>query len=234
MGKVIAIHQPDYIPWLGFYYKVAHSDQFVYLDNAQFSNEAAHNFNVIKTPQGDFRLKIPVQQNLGDSINTVRTRDELNWREKHLKTIEMNYKKTPYFKEIFPRFMEVMMAGYSTLSDLNIALNQFILQGFNICVPSVKASELDIVTVKEKRILDICQKLDATEYLSGNGARVYQEKAHFDNAGLILTYLDYKPIEYVQIWPKVGFLPYMSAIDYIFNCGFDWNYIEKQVKRLNT
>lgn len=233
MHKTIAIHQPDYIPWLGFFYKVAHSNQFVYLDDAQYSNEAAHNYNIIKTPQGEFRLKIPVERQFGDAINVVRTKDELNWREKHLKTIEMNYKKAIHFKKIYPEFREVMMSGYDNLALLNISLNQFILDGFGIRTPCIKASELNIMTVREERILDICKKLDATKYLSGNGARSYQVKEHFNNAGLILTYLDYKPVEYEQIWPKVGFFPCMSAIDYIFNCGFDWNYVEKKVEELN-
>jgi len=233
MHKVIAIHQPDYIPWLGFYYKVAHSDQFVYLDDVQFSNEAAHNFNVIKTPQGEFRLKIPVEYKFGDPINTIHTKDELKWREKHLKTIEMNYKKAAHFDEIYPRFKEVMMAGYDNLAELNIALNQFILEGFNICVPYVRTSELNVLNVREERILEICKRLNATEYLSGNGAKAYQVQEHFINAGLSLTYLDYKPVEYVQVWPKTGFLSCLSAIDYILNCGFDWNYVEKEVKELN-
>lgn len=231
--KIVAIHQPDYIPWLGFYYKVAHSDQFVYLDDAQFSNEAAHNFNVIKTSQGELRLKIPVQQKLGDLINQVRTKDELKWREKHLKTIAMNYKKAAYFEKIFPAYKEVVMGGYENLAEFNIELNKFILNGFGIHVPYVRTSSMDILTVREERILEICKKLSATEYLSGNGARVYQTPEHFKKAGIILTYLDYKPIEYKQIWPKVGFLPCMSVIDYIFNCGFDWEYVEDSVKKIN-
>ena len=86
MGKVVAIHQPDYIPWLGLYYKMAHCDVFIYLDDAQYSNQGDHNVNLIKTPQGSCRLKVPVEQHLGDLICNVRTKDELKWKEKHLKT----------------------------------------------------------------------------------------------------------------------------------------------------
>ena len=76
------------------------SDLFIYLDDAQFSNEAAHNFNKIKTPQGVLRVKFPVEMKFGDPINHVRPKDELKWKEKHLKTIEMNYKKAPFFSDI--------------------------------------------------------------------------------------------------------------------------------------
>ena len=231
MNKVVAIHQPDYIPWLGFYYKVAHSDLFVYLDDAQFSNEAAHNYNVIKTPQGEFRLRIPVAQKLGDKINEVRTKDELKWKQKHLKTLEMNYKKAPYFAEIFPVYAEVLGKEYDNLADLNIAINQFILDGFGIQVPMVRTSDMDIQGAREERILEICKQFNATEYLSGNGARAYQKQEHFEEVGLTLTYLDYKPIEYRQLWKE--FLPCMSVLDYIFNCGFDWDFVEESVKKLN-
>ena len=230
---IVAIHQPDYIPWLGFYYKAAHSDQFIYLDDAQYSNVAAHNFNVIKTSQGELRLKIPVKQKLGDLILEVTTKDELKWREKHLKTIQMNYGKAKYFNDIFPAFQDVLMAQYKNIAELNIAVNQFIFDGFHISVPMMRSSEMDITTVREERILDICNIVGADEYLSGNGARAYQEEEHFTARGIKLTYLDYKPIEYPQLWTKVGFLPCMSVLDYVFNCGFDWDYIEKQVKELN-
>lgn len=232
--KIIAIHQPDFIPWAGFYYKVAHCDQFVYLDDAQYSNEADHNVNSIKTSQGAYRIKIPVEQHLGDLILNVRTRDELKWKEKHLKTIEMNYKKAVYFETFFPMLQDVYEKDYTNLSDFNIALNQMILEGFDIKRPIVKTSEMEIRTTREERILEICKKLNATEYLSGNGARAYQEESHFAEAGIKLSYIDYKPIVYNQLWPRVGFLPCMSVIDYIFNCGFDWEFIERQVREINN
>lgn len=230
---IVSIHQPDYIPWLGLYYKMAHSDVFVYLDDAQYSNEADHNVNKIKTPQGEFKLKVPVEQHLGDLILNVRTKDELRWKEKHLKTIKMNYSKAPFFDEIFPGFEKVIIEHQGSIADLNIAINQFICDGFGIKTKIMRSSEMNITSVREERVIDITLKAGGDEYLSGNGARAYQTEEHFTEHGLKLTYLDYKPIEYKQVWPKVGFLPYMSAIDYIFNCGFDWDYVEEQVKLLN-
>lgn len=230
---IVAIHQPDYIPWLGLYYKIAHSDKFVYLDDAQYSNEADHNVNVIKTANGPLRLKIPVEQHLGDRIVDVRTKDELGWREKHLKTIEMNYKKSAHFDEIFYRYSEVLTAGYPNIAELNMAINRFICDGFGIATPTVRSSDMDISTVREERVIDICLALGADEYLSGNGARVYQTESHFTDKGLRLTYLDYKPITYSQLWQKVGFAPCMSALDYVFNCGFDWETVEAEVEKIN-
>ncbi|MDD3138447.1 MAG: WbqC family protein [Lachnospiraceae bacterium] len=230
---IVSIHQPDYIPWLGLYYKVAHSDVFVYLDDAQYSNEADHNVNKIKTPQGELKLKVPVEQHMGDLICNVRTKDELKWKEKHLKTIKMNYSKAEHFSEIFPQLEEIIMNHSGSIAELNMSINKYIFDGFDFSTRIMKSSDLLIDSVREERVIDICLAAGGTEYLSGNGARVYQVEEHFTKKGLKLTYLNYEPIEYKQLWPKVGFLPYMSALDYIFNCGFDWEYVDEQVRTIN-
>lgn len=229
----ISIHQPDYISYLGYFYKISKSDVFVFLDDAQFSNDNMHHWNRIKTPQGELRLKIPVEQHLGDSINQVRTKDELKWKEKHLKTIEMNYAKAKYFKEIFPCFKELLMENYTSLADLNIAINTWISQQFGFKTRMVKSSDMNITSVREERVIDICKALDGTTYISGHGAKAYQVEEHFTERGVQLVYTDYQPVEYGQLWDKCGFLPYMSVLDYILNRGFDWQYVEKAVEGLN-
>ena len=94
---IVSIHQPDYLPWLGYFNKISKSDVFVFLDDAQYSTDNMHNWNKIKTPQGEFKLKVPVINKLGYKISEVKTRDELGWKQKHLKTIAMNYKKAEHF-----------------------------------------------------------------------------------------------------------------------------------------
>lgn len=230
---IVSIHQPDYISYLGYFYKISKSDVFVFLDDAQFSNDNMHHWNRIKTPQGECRLKIPVEQHLGDAINRVRTKDELGWKDKHLKTIEMNYKKAPYFNELFPQFEKLLLAEYPGISELNIAINTWIARGFGFKADFYKSSDIDISTVREERVIDLVKHFNGDVYISGHGAKAYQVDEHFTERGVKLVYTDYKPIEYKQLWPKAGFLPYMSTLDYIFNCGFDWQYVEKAVKDLN-
>ena len=230
---IISIHQPDYIPYLGYFYKIAQSDKFVYLDDCQFSNDNMHHWNKIKTPQGECRLKIPVAQSLGDPINKVRPKDELGWKQKQLKTIEMNYGKAPHFAETFPEIADILLKDYDNIADLNIALNTHIAKSFGFSAEFYRTSEMKIDTVREERVIDICCALGGTAYISGNGARVYQEEEHFTSRGVELVYTDYKPIEYRQQWKKVGFLPYMSVVDYIFNCGYDWDYVDGEIKKLN-
>lgn len=228
---IVSIHQPDFIPWLGFYYKVAHSDIFVYLDDAQFSNEAAHNYNRIKTSNGELKVKIPVDYHFKDLIKDVYVKNGHENIAKMLKTIEQAYSKAQFFNELYPQFREIILHNFKTISELNIAINDWIFRGFGIKTKILKSSNMNIISFREERVIDICLFVGGDEYLSGNGARAYQTESHFIDKGLKLTYLDYKPIEYKQLWGD--FIPCMSVLDYIFNCGFDWENVENKVKELN-
>lgn len=225
----IAIHQPDYIPYLGYFYKISRADLFVYLDDAQFSNDNLHHRNVIKTPQGIKRLVIPLEYHFKDAINVVRTKDELGWKEKHLALLTANYSKAKYYKEIFPLIRELLLTRYDNLADMNMTINRFVLSGFGFRTAIVKASELNIKSQKEQRILDICSLLKANEYYSGLGAKGYQNEEDFKHRGIELTYTDYKSFEYPQQW--AGFEDSLSVLDFLFNCGFDWNRVLENVRK---
>lgn len=215
---IVSIHQPDYLPWLGYFNKIALSDVFIFLDDAQFSTDNIHNWNRIKSPQGELKIKIPVEQKLGYKINEVRTKDELGWREKHLKSISMFYKRAPFFDEIFPAFNEVMMKGYPDISKLNEAIIQYFCDGFEIKTKLLLSSDFDLSTIKEERVIDLTKTVGGTIYYSGNGAKAYQIEEHFTNKGLKLEYTHFEPFKYPQLWGD--FIPCMSVIDYVMNTGF--------------
>ncbi len=227
----VGIHQPDYLPWLGLFYKMYLSDVFIHLDDAQFSNEAAHNYNTIKTVNGPLRLKFPVEQHLGDLIKDVRPKDELKWKMKHLRSIEMNYARAKYFKELFPEFKDVLMCNYPDVASLNISVNEYIARKFGLKPKFLLSSDFNIQTAKEEKVIDLTLAVGGSEYISGNGAKAYQVDEHFKQRGIKLTYIDYKPIEYPQIWGE--FKPCMSVIDFIFNCGYDFDLVVSKVKELN-
>lgn len=227
----IAIHQPDYIPWLGYFYKMYLSDVFVFLDDSQFQKNYLNNRNKIKTPQGWTYLTIPVERKNGlmTNINETRTIDEMNWKEKHLKALEMNYKKCLYFNEIFPEIKELIEKEYNNIAELNEALIVHIARKFGILPKIVVASsELNIKSSKEQRVLDICKLYKADEYLSGNGAKDYQKEEDFTKEGIKLTYINYKPIKYNQRFGE--FIESMSVLDYIFNKGYDFDYVVKEIE----
>jgi hypothetical protein len=214
----IAIHQPNYIPWMGYIDKIANVDTFVFLDAVQYSNLGDHNRNLIKTSTGQSLLTAPVEQHLGDSINQVKTKDNLNWKKKHLKTIEMNYKRAPYFNEVYPIMEKLINKSYNNIAEMNAAIIIEWSKQFEINTEFIWSSELELNNVREDMVIDICNLLNADCYLSGNGARAYQVAENFKKKGIELRYQTYEPIEYNQLWGE--FIKNMSALDYIMNCGF--------------
>lgn len=230
--KIISIHQPNYIPWLGYFYKISQSDCFIFLDDAQYSNEGMHNYHYIKTPQGPIRLKVPVQQTLGDKINEVRTKDELDWKNKHLRLIESNYIQAKFFKEVFNDLQSLYSPDYKSIAKMNSSIIIFICKKLGLKTEFLESSSLNIYSSKEEKIIDICQALNANVYLSGTGARAYQNEENFIRRGIQLNYLEYKPFVYPQLWN--GFYANVSVVDYLMNCGYEWkNVIEKKQRDQN-
>jgi hypothetical protein len=222
---IIAIHQPNYIPWLGYFYKIYQSDIFVFLNDAQFSNEGMHNYHYLKTPQGPFRLKIPVEKKLGDKIFEVQTKDVLGWKAKHLKTIDHIYSRAPHFKEVFADFSVLLEKEYSNLSEMNIEIISFICKKFKFTTTLYLSSESGINTTKEEKILDLCNFLNANVYYSGTGAKAYQSENNFIKRNIELRYSVYKPFEYSQYHGT--FQSNVTILDYLMHCGYDWDRVLK-------
>ena len=219
MMKAVSIHQPCYIPYLGVFYKIWLSEEFVYLDDAQYSNGYVFDWNRIKTPQGECRLKIPTERKFGDLLTEVKPKNNLGWREKHLKTIEMNYKKAPYFDRVFKDFAECIMKDYDNLAELNMATMNLFIDNFHWNKVIYKSSDMGLNSASEERVIDIVRKVGGDIYLSGDGGKHYQSKEHFEQNNLWLVYPGFKPLEYRQQWGE--FLPNMSILDYCMNNGYN-------------
>lgn len=223
--KKIAIHQPNYLPWLGYLYKIYQSDCFVFLDDAQYSNEGMHNYNYIKTGKGRFRLKIPVYQTLGNKILEVKTKDQLGWRERHLELIKSNYENAPFFDPVYKDIRDLIWQNEQVLSEFNISIIKFICGKLGIKCEFVKSSDLNINERKEERIIRICMMLGGEIYYSGAGAKAYQSEENFRDNGLELRYSEFRPFKYDQLGD--GFIPNLSALDFMMNYGYDWNTVLK-------
>lgn len=225
----IAIHQPNFIPWLGFFYKISQVDTFVLLDSVQYSNTGMHDFHYIKTAQGRLRLKIPVKVSFGAEINQVLLNSDLNWKERQLKQIEQNYKKAPFFNVVFDDLCEIYAQNHTFLADFNSALIFRISQKFGLTTAFIKSSELTIETMdKNERIFRICKSLNSNLYVSGTGAAVYQNEADFQSNGIKLSYSTYHPFQYPQLWGN--FESNVSVVDYLMQCGYDWQRVLENQK----
>jgi len=219
---IFSIHQPNYIPYLGYFYKIAASDVFVILDTVQYPR--GKNFsarNRIKTPQGECFLTIPVKIPEGKQGKVKYT--EINfldgkWKDKHFKTVEMNYKRAPYFNEIINIYSEVLHRN-DKFVELNIDLIMEFSNYLAIKTKCLRLSQLlNDFGNKTQLIIDIGGQLSADEYLSGTGGgKEYNDEKMLKTSGISLIYSNFHHPQYPQLWGD--FVTNLSIIDVLFNCG---------------
>ena len=222
-SKTISIHQPNYIPWLGYFYKIYRAETFVFHDDVQYSKRGMHNYHYIKSPEGLLRLKIPVEEKHGYKINEVRTRDELGWKSAHLNLIEKNYRNAKFFNEVFRDFALLLNVDYQNLAVMNREIITFFCNKLNFKISFVTASDLGLNTTKEEKVIDIVESLKGDIYYSGTGAIAYQKDENFNSRGIILRYSDFQIFKYPQLWGN--FESNVSIIDFLMNCGYNWGIV---------
>lgn len=220
--KIVAIHQPNYIPWLGYFHKMVHCDVFVYLDSVQYPRgQNLSPRNRIKTPNGPVFLTIPLKIPGGKEGKALYTEVEFaneKWKQKHRKTIELNYKRAPFFEEIFEIY-RTETELHHTFVELNIGLIEAFAGYLKIKSERVRLSAvLSDHGQKTNLIVDICKRLDADTYLSGaGGGRDYNDEALLNANGIELQYSKFEPPVYPQLWGD--FESHLSILDVLFNCG---------------
>ena len=214
---IISIRQPGYFPYLGFFKKIQFCDIFVYLDDVQYERGDWDNRNKIKTSDGSMRLTVPVYNKSGQKLNEVQISYDTNWNIKHIKAIELNYQKTPYFSNYWDPIKKILEKKWSKLIDLNLALIEFINQELNITTKIIRSSNLKIDSVSSKRLVDICKKLDSTTYLSGEMGVDYLVEEIFQKENIKVIYEKFEHPTYSQI--HGSFIPNLSIIDLLFNEG---------------
>lgn len=217
--KRVAVIQPGYLPWLGFFELMASSDIFVVYDDVQFDKNGWRNRNRIKTTNGAVWLTIPVliKGNNFPKINEVIIKDK-KWRIKHLKTLMYSYSKAEYFNEIFPLIEKGLNLDTDRLVDIDMFFIKEIAKYLGINTEIVLSSDLKIEgTEKEERLINICKHFNATHYYNGIRGKELYKKENFLRHGIVLEIQDYKHPQYPQLYGD--FVPYMSVIDILFNVG---------------
>jgi len=219
-NKIIVIHQPDFIPWIGFFDRLIKCDIFVALDDVQYIRRGWHHRDKIKSNSGSIWLTVPVKKkgHYDQLINEVEIDYSQNWISKHLKTLQHSYGKAKYFSKIFPKIEEIYLNNYKLLIDFNIAFIMLIINLFNIKVDMIFSSSLGCAGEKTDLLIDIVKKVGGNIYLSGLGSKSYLIENRFTNENLGLQWQDYKHPIYPQLHGQ-NFIPKLSALDYLFNCG---------------
>lgn len=215
----VTILQPSYLPWLGFFEQMTRSDKFVLLDDVQYTRRDWRNRNRIRVRENWIWLTVPVQQKSRFSQSLLETRidNSVSWRRKHLETLRQHYCKAPFFEKYFPRCQQVYEKDWTFLFDLCLETINLIKEEMGIETPLLRSSEMKPGGEKTERLVSICRELGATHYLSGESGSNYIAEEDFSSQGIALEYQNYEHPVYPQRY--TGFVPHLSAIDLLFNCG---------------
>lgn len=218
----LAAHQPDYLPWPGYFYKILAADVFVILDDVQFERGRSYQSRTqIKTPNGPLWLSQPVARK-GKGLQRI---DEVelvpgeDWRGKHLKTLRSSYARATQFAPGFAALEAALGEARGSLGRVNEEIIRALLAHLGIERRILRSSELGINSCGAERLLDICTALGASAYVSGRGAMAYQDPARFAARGVTLLYSNYAPTPYPQLWGE--FVPGLSVADALLNLGAD-------------
>jgi len=214
---IIAIHQPQFMPWLGYFDKMDQVDAFVLLDNVQYKKNEFQNRNRIKTPQGPQWLTVPVSYQFPALINEVTVRTGDPWRRKHVQTLVANYAKAPYWTDYAESLQTLYADELASLAAINRASVAWLQRELGIETPLVVASEMDLSEEPTQRLLDICKALGASRYLAGVDGRKYMELNRFKEAGIEVVFQDFEHPNYAQLHGE--FTSHLSALDLLLNCG---------------
>jgi hypothetical protein len=214
---IVSIHQPGYLPWLGFFKKILSSDIFVFLDDAQYVHRQWHNRNMIRTSQGSIWLSVPVNARSDSNINEVKIDYGTNWPLTHKKSIKFNYSKARHFEKYWGLIEEFYAKKFDLLLDLNMEIIRYIIKELGITTKTIFSSELKIKEKGSDRNLSICKALGADTYLSGTLGVNYLKVDDFTKNNISIQFQNFQHPVYGQCYDP--FIPNMATIDLLFNEG---------------
>lgn len=218
---IVTSHQPNFLPYMGVFYKAYRSDIMVLSDDVLFSKSGMHNYNYIRTKDGRQKITIPVSAHHDTRLCDVMVSEPERSIPKIVRTLGEAYAKTEHYdegKEILD-IIGGMVKENLRMTDLNSAVIIHILKRMGIKAHVLIASEqLSLIGRKDDRILMMCRQTAGNTYYSGTGAKAYHDEEKYRQSGISLVYSDYEPVVYRQKYEP--FLPNMSVIDYVFNEGY--------------
>jgi hypothetical protein len=225
IDKIVAIHQPNFFPWLGFFNKIARADTFILLDDVQFPKTGGNWINHVRILVNgqEAWITVPIIRAYHGvrKINEIEINETIDWREKLLKTFQANYGRAPFYGQIQPFLKEWLNYSSRLLVDFNLnALFQLVKLLDLSKTELVLQSKLGINSKSTEMLIELTQVANGTAYLCGGGADGYQEDDKFSTAGVELIYQNFCHPIYSQ---KKGmdFVPGLSVLDALMFCGID-------------
>jgi hypothetical protein len=217
---IVAIHQPNYLPWIGYFRKIAQSDVFVFLDDVLFSKGSYTNRVKVLSDGEERWLSLPVKVKLGNRIDEIEPAKS-NWRESHLSSIRNYYRKSGYFAEVWPVLEKIILnAPESNIAEINGTIVEAICYALSLECTFIFSSKLNTVDLTgDDRLISLLTQISPDAiYLSGRGADNYQDINNYSTAGLGFKYSDFQHPVYPQ--PVNKFVPGLSVIDLAMNVGW--------------
>ncbi len=219
----IAIIQPGYLPWLGFFEQVSRCDVFVYLDDVQYTKNDWRNRNRIKTKDGTQWLSVPVSYSFGQKIKDVHINNSQPWYRNHLQALKMWYSRSAYYKGYIEELDYILRRDRKYLIDLNVELSSWVMKllGLN---PQIRFSSEILIDSNDKqmRLVQICKVLNCNYFYEGKLGQQYIDVNLFRDEGITVKYQEYSHPYYQQQWLKEqNYISHLSIIDLLFNCGPD-------------
>lgn len=219
--KLVVIHQPDFMPYLGFFHRLIAADIYIVLDCVQFvsGSKAMTNRDKIKTKNGEKWINVGIQKAAYKSkINEIYISKENDWRERDLNLIRENYRKADYFNEIYPYIEKLYSLQFDKMVDFNMASIRMLIDLFDIKDIEIKyASDLSVLGKSNELIINLVKAAGCHRYLSGVGAKNYYVPELYVQAGIEVIWQQFEHPVYKQQFGE--FIPYLSSIDLLLNCG---------------
>jgi len=217
---IVACQQPYFLPWPGLFAKAMRADLLVLLDHVQFPLGSSWvSRNRIKTKDGQLWLSVPVlrKDRTFQTIQQVEIFNERGWSKKFSQRLAYAYQHAPYFEDHRPFFDHTFQSHWTHLVKLNLSILEYLRETLALRTPFQLSSALGITSTGTQMLVELCRKTKADTYLSSRAGHKYIDESMLRRAGIETRYVRYKPPAYPQLWGP--FLPNLSVIDLLFNCG---------------
>jgi len=217
---IVSGHQPNYLPWLGFFDKMRNCDLFIIEDDIQFERQGFTNRNRIKTFDGVRWLTVPVKhvkRSLKIREVKISNEGEPDWALRHWLTLKHSYCKAPFWLEYCDFFEDTYNRKWTKLIDLNLHLIRGMMNFLNINTPLVMGSTLNVSGQKSELIISQCKAVKGDVQLAGVGSRGYINVKRFENEGIKVVFQNFEHPYYPQMHGKFAYN--LSAVDYLFCSG---------------
>lgn len=215
---IACIHQPQFLPYLGFFHKVAQCDVYVVLDDVMATRKDFTNRNRVKGPRGVVWMTVPVRKKNNIVIRDIEISSHINWVDKHLNTIQHLYGGAPFFDSCFIEIKKIYeKVRWNKIVDIDVEFLRWVFGQLDIDVSVEFSSSLNVESRSTQRLVDICRRVGADTYLSGVGGRNYMDLGLFEENGIAVEFQRLEHPVYQQRFG--GFVEGLSVVDLLFNCG---------------